>query len=121
MPIYEYRCRACGKEFEVMQRMDAPAPPCRHCGAAGTRRKISPAGFVLKGTGWYKTDYASEDRRKAEKAERGEVAGAGSGEKKEPAGEGGATETKKEPAAPATPPAPTAGGKRAGRGGTAGK
>lgn len=42
MPIYEYRCTACGRSFEaLMARWDAPAPACEHCGAAHVERKLS--------------------------------------------------------------------------------
>ena len=59
MPIYEYECIVCGKQHEIMQKHnDTPVTECPGCG--GTMRKlISNTSFVLKGTGWYKTDYAS--------------------------------------------------------------
>lgn len=57
MPIYEYKCTKCGKEFEVLQRsFDVDEAPCEHCGAPG-KRFMSNTSFVLKGTGWYVTDY----------------------------------------------------------------
>ena len=60
MPIYEYQCTKCGKRFEYMQKMsDAPMKKCEACGGK-LERLISPAGFQLKGTGWYKTDYANK-------------------------------------------------------------
>lgn len=72
MPIYEYECRACGRRFEVLQRVgDAAKPPCPECRSKRTARLISPAGFILKGSGWYKTDYPSESRKKAQEAEKG--------------------------------------------------
>jgi len=59
MPIYEYRCDACGKLHEIIQRYtDMPLTKCQECGRAVTKL-ISNTYFVLKGTGWYKTDYAS--------------------------------------------------------------
>ncbi|MDR3604270.1 MAG: zinc ribbon domain-containing protein [Syntrophaceae bacterium] len=59
MPIYEYRCEKCGKEFEAWQRIsDDPIENCSECG--GTARKlISQSTFVLKGSGWYVTDYGN--------------------------------------------------------------
>ena len=58
MPIYEYRCDACGKETEVLQKMSAPAlVDCAACGKPALRQLISAAGFQLKGTGWYATDF----------------------------------------------------------------
>ncbi|MHB8204383.1 MAG: FmdB family zinc ribbon protein [Desulfomonilaceae bacterium] len=59
MPIYEYRCEKCGKEFEAWQRIsDDPIENCSECG--GTAKKlISQSTFVLKGSGWYVTDYGN--------------------------------------------------------------
>ena len=58
MPTYEYQCNACHAEFECEQRISAPPhAPCPTCGAEDTRRLISHSSFVLKGSGWYVTDY----------------------------------------------------------------
>jgi len=58
MPIYEYRCEKCGKEFEEWQKFsDPPVDKCQDCGGQA-HRLISQSTFVLKGTGWYVTDYA---------------------------------------------------------------
>jgi putative FmdB family regulatory protein len=58
MPIYAYRCQACGHDFEVMQKMSDPAPEtCPSCGKAEVRKQLSAAGFQLKGGGWYATDF----------------------------------------------------------------
>ncbi len=57
MPIYEYCCEKCGKEFEAWQRMsDDPIEKCSMCGGRA-RKLISQSTFVLKGSGWYVTDY----------------------------------------------------------------
>ena len=65
MPIYEYQCDNCGRQFEVMQRMTEPLlATCEQCGGH-VRRLISHTSFVLKGSGWYVTDYPSESRKKA--------------------------------------------------------
>ena len=70
MPIYEYACLECGHEFEKIQKMsDAPARKCPSCGRLKARRQISRSSFVLKGGGWYVTDYPSKDRKAAMKAE----------------------------------------------------
>jgi putative FmdB family regulatory protein len=70
MPVYEYECAACGSRFEVMRKFSDPAlTDCRSCGATGVRKVLSPTAFVLKGSGWYVTDYASPDRKKAAEAE----------------------------------------------------
>ena len=58
MPIYEYRCEKCGYEFETMQKVsEAPLQTCPQCTEDALRKKISPAGFRLKGGGWYETDF----------------------------------------------------------------
>ncbi|MFT3741788.1 MAG: zinc ribbon domain-containing protein [Gammaproteobacteria bacterium] len=58
MPIYEYQCLNCGKMTEILQGMNDPAPTeCQYCGQPALTRKISAAGFQLKGAGWYVTDY----------------------------------------------------------------
>ena len=58
MPLYEYRCAACGHELEAMQKMsDAPLTDCPRCGAAELKKLISAAAFRLKGGGWYETDF----------------------------------------------------------------
>lgn len=57
MPIYEYHCGKCGHEFEVLQKhFDVDEVPCERCGAPA-KRMISNTTFVLKGSGWYVTDY----------------------------------------------------------------
>ncbi len=61
MPIYEYRCLNCGQEFEEWQRFsDPPVDKCHDCGGKA-KRLISNSTFVLKGTGWYVTDYGRKD------------------------------------------------------------
>lgn len=71
MPIYEYKCLDCGKQFELMQKFTEESPEvCPDCGGH-IRKLISNTSFILKGTGWYVTDYASPDRKKAVEAEKG--------------------------------------------------
>jgi putative FmdB family regulatory protein len=60
MPIYEYRCDACGHELESLQKMGAvPLLDCPSCNKSSLKKLISAAGFQLKGTGWYATDFKS--------------------------------------------------------------
>lgn len=67
MPTYVYRCNKCGDELEAVQKMsDAPLKRCPSCRGA-LRRVIQPVGIVLKGSGFYKTDYAASKKTKAEK------------------------------------------------------
>jgi len=65
MPIYEYRCTKCGHEFEMMQKFsDRPVKKCIKC-SGKVEKLISQSSFVLKGSGWYQTDYANKERPKA--------------------------------------------------------
>ncbi|MDQ3185366.1 MAG: zinc ribbon domain-containing protein [Pseudomonadota bacterium] len=58
MPIYEYRCGSCGFEKEYLQKVnDAPVAACPACGSSVFTKLISAAGFQLKGSGWYATDF----------------------------------------------------------------
>ena len=60
MPIYEYRCSACGHELEALQKFsDAPLTECPSCRKADLVKQVSAAGFHLKGSGWYATDFKS--------------------------------------------------------------
>jgi putative FmdB family regulatory protein len=58
MPIYAYRCAACGHSRDVLQKMsDAPLTVCPVCGAGQFQKQVTAAGFQLKGSGWYVTDF----------------------------------------------------------------
>jgi len=71
MPVYEYECGSCGGRFEVMQKFSDPeVTACRLCNATSVRKVLSPTAFVLKGTGWYATDYPSGDKKKAAESEK---------------------------------------------------
>ena len=60
MPIYEYRCTACRHELEALQKFsDAPLVLCPKCGQEALTKLVSAAGFQLKGSGWYQTDFRS--------------------------------------------------------------
>lgn len=81
MPIYEYECRGCGHRLEAIQRFSDPLlTDCPACGKAELRKLLSPAGFQLKGTGWYVTDFRDGSKPKEKKEDRGkETAGGESG------------------------------------------
>lgn len=69
MPTYEYECPKCPRVFEVRQRITEPAlKTCDLCGGP-IHRLLSATPFILKGGGWYVTDYPSESRKQASKAE----------------------------------------------------
>ncbi|OOG41162.1 FmdB family zinc ribbon protein [Polaromonas sp. A23] len=58
MPIYAYKCESCGHSKDVLQKMsDAPLTDCPQCGAAAFKKQLTAAGFQLKGSGWYVTDF----------------------------------------------------------------
>lgn len=72
MPTYDYRCRECGRDFEVFQRMsDRPGASCPACGAAAERLISGGAGLLFKGDGFYITDYRSKEYREKARAEQG--------------------------------------------------
>ncbi|WP_206997373.1 FmdB family zinc ribbon protein [Trinickia mobilis] len=60
MPIYAYRCESCGFEKDVLRKMsDAPLTQCPECSKDTFRKQVTAAGFQLKGSGWYVTDFRS--------------------------------------------------------------
>ena len=83
MPIYEYECDKCGVTFEAMQGISAK--PLKTCNGLGcddkdngkVRRIVSASGFILKGSGWYASDYPSEDRKKGWEKESKQPKGGG--------------------------------------------
>lgn len=63
MPIYEYACSQCQHHLEKLQKLsDEPLRQCPQCGEASLKRLMSAAGFQLKGTGWYETDFKHKDK-----------------------------------------------------------
>lgn len=63
MPIYEYQCGQCGHQLESFEKMnDAPLKECPACGKSTLEKLISAAGFQLKGTGWYATDFRNKGK-----------------------------------------------------------
>ena len=108
MPIYEYRCSSCGHELEALQKFsDAPLVACPSCKADALVKKVSAAGFQLKGTGWYATDFKSGSGKPPAKAEGADAKPDAKGDAKpaaaaETAAAGGSkTEAKTGDAAPA--------------------
>ncbi len=98
MPIYEYRCEECGKIFEKIQKgFDERTEPCPTCGGQAGRI-ISNTSFVLKGSGWYVTDYCNRHGG-AESAKSGGN-GEGTAKAGAPGSSGPTTPEKSAPAAP---------------------
>jgi len=108
MPIYEYRCASCGHELEALQKFsDAPLVECPACHQAELRKKVSAAGFHLKGSGWYVTDFRNSGAKpKAKEAkeakEANETKDAATATKASNGGEAG-TDAKTGTSAPAEP------------------
>ena len=70
MPIYSYKCNACGHQSDVLQKMsDAPLTICPACGKDSYSKQLTAAGFVLKGGGWYVTDFKDQKAKGQDKAE----------------------------------------------------
>jgi putative FmdB family regulatory protein len=68
MPIYEYRCGECGHQDEHLQKVaEKPLSKCPACGKKAYKKQLSAAGFHLKGSGWYATDFKSAGKKPAEK------------------------------------------------------
>ena len=99
MPIYAYKCASCGFAKDVLQKLsDAPLTQCPSCGEATFSKQLTAAGFQLKGSGWYVTDFRDGNKGGA----------AGKGAAASPAADGGSA--KSESAAPASAPAAPASG-----------
>lgn len=81
MPIYEYHCNACGTDFEAWQKITATGASCEACSSEDTTRKISATSFVLKGSGWYKTDYGGKSAGAATKGEDKGTGGSSDGDR----------------------------------------
>ncbi len=91
MPIYEYECRACGRRFEVLQKVDSDPIEVCSCGVKGKLRKLLSAPMIqFKGSGWYVTDYSGKNngdkREEAEKKEISQEAKKGNSDSKRTAG-----------------------------------
>lgn len=108
MPTYEYQCDKCSRIFEVRQRISAPPlKTCETCGGE-VRRLISSTTFILKGKGWYVTDYPSDARKKALESEKSPSAADGKkpDQKSDKKDEAAAKPTTSAPA-PASSPSPS--------------
>jgi len=108
MPIYEYRCSSCGHELEALQKLsDPPLLACPACAKDALVKLVSAAGFQLKGSGWYVTDFKGSGAKPAGKSGNGDAkadatkSAAGSDTK--------SADTKSEAAAPAKPASTGAG------------
>lgn len=89
MPIYEYKCTSCSHGLEAIQKVaEEPLRDCPACGQPSLKRLLSAAGFQLKGSGWYATDF-KDTGKKQEKDKEKTTDKAEGGEKKKAHGCGG--------------------------------
>lgn len=75
MPIYAFRCDACGHSFDRLQKMSDPDPAtCPACGAPAVKRQVTAPSFRLAGSGWYETDFKKDSDKKHNLADKAEGA-----------------------------------------------
>ncbi|MBH1964333.1 MAG: zinc ribbon domain-containing protein [Comamonadaceae bacterium] len=113
MPIYAYKCSSCGYAKDVLQKMsDAPLTVCPECGAAAFSKQLTAAGFQLKGSGWYVTDFrgGSQAASKADGDAKSEGAGKAAGSDPAPASAPAPAPAAAPASAPAAAPTPAASG-----------
>lgn len=80
MPIYEYRCSACGYQNDYLQKLsEPPLTDCPECGKSTFSKQVTAAGFQLKGTGWYATDFKNNGTSKPGAKKDGEGSKVGEG------------------------------------------
>jgi len=73
VPIYDYKCKSCDARFQLVRKItDDSTPPCKICSSEDTEKLISPSAFVLKGSGWYLTDYSSKNKPPASSESSGD-------------------------------------------------
>ncbi|SIR64611.1 FmdB family zinc ribbon protein [Pseudacidovorax sp. RU35E] len=109
MPIYAYKCSACGFAKDVLQKMsDAPLTVCPSCGAASLSKQLTAAGFQLKGSGWYVTDFREGGSNTAKSGGNAPASAPASGDAAAPAPAPTPAGASPAPAAPAPAPAPAA-------------
>ncbi|MET3623465.1 putative FmdB family regulatory protein [Burkholderia ambifaria] len=110
MPIYAYRCEACGFAKDMLQKMsDAPLSQCPECGKDAFRKQVTAAGFQLKGSGWYVTDFRGGSGGTSAPATATGEAGAAAPAAAAPAAAATSSESTTTSAAPAPAAAPAAG------------
>ena len=112
MPIYAYRCATCGHAQDTLQKMSDPVlTVCPACGAATYEKQVTAAGFQLKGSGWYVTDFRDGNKAAAKKDDKPAETAAADKPADKPAEKATEAakpaETKAAPAAAPAPPAPT--------------
>jgi putative FmdB family regulatory protein len=108
MPIYEYRCSSCGHQQEFLQKVsDKPITVCTQCGKETFTKMVTAAGFQLKGSGWYATDFKNKGSAPAKSPDaKGGESGSGESKSGDKATDSKpASEAKSEASKPASTPA----------------
>ncbi len=109
MPIYAYRCEACGFAKELLQKIsDAPLTDCESCGKPAMKKQVTAAGFQLKGSGWYVTDFRNNGTGNGGAAKAKTDGGDAAGSTNAASAESGAASTPSTPVADSKPAAPAA-------------
>ncbi|NBQ86859.1 MAG: zinc ribbon domain-containing protein [Betaproteobacteria bacterium] len=96
MPIYAYKCESCGHSKDVLQKIsDAPLTECPACGKASFAKQLTAAGFQLKGSGWYVTDFrgGNNSGNSGGSASTGTASGGDAAKGEAPKTDGGSTES----------------------------
>ena len=118
MPIYAYKCQSCGHAKDVLQKISDPQlTVCPACGAAAFSKQVTAAGFQLKGSGWYATDFKGGSSAPAAEGKSADPAKPADGAKPSESGktsdskpaESGTTASKPKPDAPAASAGPCGG------------
>ncbi len=105
MPIYAYKCGSCGHAKDVLQKIsDAPLTVCPACGAEAFSKQVTAAGFQLKGSGWYVTDFRGGSGANSAPATGAKSEGGGEAAPAASGGEAPAAKAESASAAPATTP-----------------
>jgi putative FmdB family regulatory protein len=100
MPIYEYRCASCGFQKEFLQKVSDPLhTTCPDCGQESFQKMLSAAGFQLKGSGWYATDFKNSGAKPASKNGAAEKPASGSDKSPSETPDPASVKPKSEPAA----------------------
>jgi len=111
MPIYAYKCQSCGHAKDVLQKIsDAPLTVCPACGASAFAKQVTAAGFQLKGSGWYATDFKGASSAPAPAAEGAKPADAAKPAEGGKSGDSKPAETSTPAAKKPDAPAASAGG-----------
>jgi putative FmdB family regulatory protein len=110
MPLYEYKCDACGKRFEKIRKFsDPPLDVCPLCGSGPVEKLISSPAFQFKGSGFYETDYVKKDKGSSSDSDKGSSAASSEGDAGKVAKKDGKESSDSKPAAASSESSKTSG------------